>query len=68
MVIGDVNEAHIADARSQLGGAGVEFVHVDVTDRESVAKAAEASVAAFGPLHVLCNNAGIAGGGAVADA
>ncbi len=67
VVIGDINEAHMADARDQLAGANVEFVHVDVTDRESVANAAQATIAAFGNLHVLCNNAGIAGGGAVAD-
>jgi NAD(P)-dependent dehydrogenase (short-subunit alcohol dehydrogenase family) len=67
VMIGDVNEAHMADARDQLAGANVAFVSVDVTDRESVARAAEATIAAFGPLHVLCNNAGIAGGGAVAD-
>jgi NAD(P)-dependent dehydrogenase (short-subunit alcohol dehydrogenase family) len=67
VVIGDVNEAHTDDARSKLEGANVEFVRVDVTDRESVANAADAAVAAFGDIHVLCNNAGIAGGGAVAD-
>jgi NAD(P)-dependent dehydrogenase (short-subunit alcohol dehydrogenase family) len=67
VVIGDVNEAHTDDARSKLEGANVEFVRVDVTDRESVARAADAAVAAFGDIHVLCNNAGIAGGGAVAD-
>jgi NAD(P)-dependent dehydrogenase (short-subunit alcohol dehydrogenase family) len=67
VVIGDVNEAHMDDARTKLEGASAEFVHVDVTDRESVARAADAAVAAFGDLHVLCNNAGIAGGGAVAD-
>ena len=38
-----------------------------MTDRGRCAEAAEAAVAAFGRLHVLCNNAGIAGGGAVAD-
>jgi len=68
VVIGDVNEAHLADARAELPGANASFVHVDVTDRESVARAAVAAVAAFGNVHVLCNNAGIAGGGAVADA
>jgi NAD(P)-dependent dehydrogenase (short-subunit alcohol dehydrogenase family) len=67
VVIGDHNEAYMADARGQLDGGNVEFVHVDVTDRESVAKAAEATIASFGTVHVLCNNAGIAGGGAVAD-
>lgn len=68
VVIGDVNEAHIADARAELSDAKASFVLVDVTDRESVARAAVAAVAAFGKVHVLCNNAGIAGGGAVADA
>jgi NAD(P)-dependent dehydrogenase (short-subunit alcohol dehydrogenase family) len=67
VVIGDISDAHIADARNELAGDSVEFVRVDVTDRESVAQAAQAAVAAFGPIHVLCNNAGIAGGGAVAD-
>jgi NAD(P)-dependent dehydrogenase (short-subunit alcohol dehydrogenase family) len=67
VAIGDVNESHIDDARQQLQGANVEFVRVDVTDRESVTAAARAAVAAFGDIHVVCNNAGIAGGGAVAD-
>jgi len=51
----------------ELSGADVEMLRVDVTDRTSVADAAEAATAAFGRIHVLCNNAGIAGGGAVAD-
>jgi NAD(P)-dependent dehydrogenase (short-subunit alcohol dehydrogenase family) len=67
VVIGDVNESHMAAARAELAGTDTVFVHVDVTDRASVARAADAAVAAFGRIHVLCNNAGIAGGGAVAD-
>jgi len=67
VVIADVNDRNIAAARAELPEAGVEIVHVDVTDRGSVADAARTAVAAFGSLHVLCNNAGIAGGGAVAD-
>ena len=67
VVLGDINESHIADAHAELAGSSVAFVHVDVTDRDSVARAAAAAVAAFGRIHVLCNNAGIAGGGAVAD-
>jgi len=67
VVIGDVNERNIADARLELVGADVAFVQVDVADRSSVAQAAEAAIAAFGQIHVLGNNAGIAGGGAVAD-
>jgi NAD(P)-dependent dehydrogenase (short-subunit alcohol dehydrogenase family) len=67
VVIGDVNDSHIAGARDEVSGANTAFVKVDVTDRGSVADAAAAAVAAFGRIHVLCNNAGIAGGGAVAD-
>ncbi len=67
VVIGDLNAAYIAAAREELAGASVVFVDCDVTDRASVAAAADQAVAAFGPIHVLCNNAGIAGGGAVAD-
>ncbi|MGZ4703066.1 MAG: SDR family oxidoreductase [Ilumatobacteraceae bacterium] len=67
VVIGDVNAAYMAAARQELSAANVVFVNVDVTDRASVAAAAKSAVAAFGRIHVLCNNAGIAGGGAVAD-
>jgi NAD(P)-dependent dehydrogenase (short-subunit alcohol dehydrogenase family) len=67
VVVGDVSERNIADARKELSGADVELVRVDVTDRASVAQAADTATAAFGRIHVLCNNAGIAGGGAVAD-
>jgi NAD(P)-dependent dehydrogenase (short-subunit alcohol dehydrogenase family) len=67
VVIGDLNASYIAAARDELAGAEVVFVDCDVTDRASVAAAADAGVAAFGLIHVLCNNAGIAGGGAVAD-
>ena len=67
VVVGDVSERNIADARTELPESGVEIVQVDVTDRGAVAEAARAAVTAFGRIHVLCNNAGIAGGGAVAD-
>ena len=67
VVVGDVNATYITAARDELAGADVVFVECDVTDRASVAAAADRTVAAFGLIHVLCNNAGIAGGGAVAD-
>ena len=40
----------------------VEGVICDVSDAASVARAAEATFAAFGNVHILCNNAGVAGG------
>ncbi|HSB85425.1 MAG TPA: SDR family oxidoreductase [Ilumatobacteraceae bacterium] len=67
VAIGDVNEAYMSSAGDELAGADVIFVRTDVTDRASVAAAARQTVEAFGQIHVLCNNAGIAGGGAVAD-
>ena len=67
VVIGDRNAGYIESARAELAGSSAVFVDCDVTDRTAVAVAAAAAVAAFGKIHVLCNNAGIAGGGAVAD-
>ncbi|MEY2445756.1 MAG: hypothetical protein QOE00_2336 [Ilumatobacteraceae bacterium] len=69
VVIADRNPSYVAAARDELAAAGTDvvFVDCDVTDRRSVAAAADATVQAFGKVHVLCNNAGIAGGGAVAD-
>jgi NAD(P)-dependent dehydrogenase (short-subunit alcohol dehydrogenase family) len=69
VVIADRNPSYVAAARDELAAAGTDvvFVDCDVTDRQSVAAAADATVQAFGKVHVLCNNAGIAGGGAVAD-
>ena len=40
---------------------------VDTTQRSSLEAAADATGAAFGAVHVLCNNAGIGGGGPVLD-
>lgn len=68
VVIADISAENMADARDQVGSDdAVAFVTVDVTDRRSVADAATQTAQAFGDVHVLCNNAGIAGGGAVAD-
>ena len=46
-------------------GAVVEGVRCDVSDADSVEHAAQATVDAFGHVHVLCNNAGVAGGGGI---
>ncbi|MDF3074291.1 MAG: short-chain dehydrogenase [Alphaproteobacteria bacterium] len=41
----------------------VRSVVCDVSDAASVERAAQAAYAAFGKVHVVCNNAGVAGGG-----
>jgi NAD(P)-dependent dehydrogenase (short-subunit alcohol dehydrogenase family) len=69
VVIADISETNIADAEAQLeGNPSAAFVRIDVTDRGSVQRAVDQAVERFGNIHVLCANAGIAGGGGVADA
>lgn len=66
--LADFSDEHIASAQELLAGQdGVFFVKCDVADRDSVQAAAEATVAQFGNIHVLCNNAGVNGGGKAAD-
>lgn len=48
-------------------GPDVHGTTCDVTDPDSVERAAEASYKAFGHVHVVCNNAGVAAGGGVDD-
>jgi NAD(P)-dependent dehydrogenase (short-subunit alcohol dehydrogenase family) len=43
----------------------VRAIACDVADPAGVARAAEATFAAFGNVHVVCNNAGVAGGGGI---
>jgi NAD(P)-dependent dehydrogenase (short-subunit alcohol dehydrogenase family) len=60
VVIADVRDDHLAAARATLGErADTEFLTLDVTDRAAMAAAAEAVVARFGKVHILCNNAGV---------
>src|ERR1700674_1516995 len=44
---------------------GVRGVICDVADPSSVERAAKASYEAFGTVHVVCNNAGVAAGGGI---
>ncbi len=66
--LADWNDQHIARARAELAGNNaVLFVKTDVADRESLLAAAEETLEHFGKIHVLCNNAGVNGGGKAAD-
>ena len=40
-------------------------VSCDVSSRDSVAAARDFAIAAFGPVHILCNNAGVGTGGRI---
>ncbi len=39
--------------------AGVHAILLDTTDREAMVRAADEAARVFGPVHLLCNNAGI---------
>ena len=68
VALADWNDEHIAFAREQLAGNNaVHFVKTNVAERESVRAAAEETLEVFGKIHVLCNNAGVNGGGTAAS-
>jgi NAD(P)-dependent dehydrogenase (short-subunit alcohol dehydrogenase family) len=46
-------------------GHNVRGVQCDVADPDSVERAARAAFDAFGKVHILCNNAGVAAGGGI---
>ena len=54
--------AAMADIAAETPGADLEFLQLDLSDFESVRKAASEFLAREEPLHVLINNAGLAGG------
>ena len=64
VVLADVekNALEAATARLAAGGARVLGVTCDVGDPAQVARLRDRTVEAFGTVHVLCNNAGVAAG------
>jgi NAD(P)-dependent dehydrogenase (short-subunit alcohol dehydrogenase family) len=68
-VIVDFNPAYLDELRDTLRArADVHLVQADVGDRDQVRAAAQEAIRMFGRIHVLCNNAGIGGGGDTHDA
>ena len=61
VAVADVEEAALAATVAALKENGVEAIGVatDVTSFASVEALAEAAYAAYGAVHVLCNNAGV---------
>jgi len=41
------------------GNPGVHAIALDTTDREAMGRAADEAESVFGPVHLLCNNAGV---------
>jgi len=69
VMLADIEEEALAAAVASLHevGPNVRGVRCDVADPVSVEHAAAASFEAFGHVHVLCNNAGVAGGSGIDD-
>jgi 2-dehydro-3-deoxy-L-rhamnonate dehydrogenase (NAD+) len=58
----DIDPAALAEAKAELSALGaVATAQVDVTSAESVEAAVQTTLAAFGKIDLLVNNAGIAG-------
>jgi NAD(P)-dependent dehydrogenase (short-subunit alcohol dehydrogenase family) len=65
VVMADIEVDALTDAvaRLQAAGAKVEGIVCDVSDADQIASLRDSALAAFGAVHVLCNNAGIGGNG-----
>ncbi|WP_324189336.1 SDR family NAD(P)-dependent oxidoreductase [Nocardia otitidiscaviarum] len=65
MVLSDVEEDALAATTAELRAAGgdVHGIVTDVSNPDKVAALAAATLERYGAVHILCNNAGVAGGG-----
>lgn len=65
VMMADVEEPALAAAARNLAAEGIEAATAvtDVSDAESVEALARAALGRFGAVHVVCNNAGVSGGG-----
>ena len=63
VVMADIRQDHIDEAKSVLAGSNrpYHFIRLDVTDRAAMAAAADEVERVFDKVHVVCNNAGVAG-------
>jgi NAD(P)-dependent dehydrogenase (short-subunit alcohol dehydrogenase family) len=69
IMLADIETDALEAAVESLRGSGTEVrgIVCDVADPLSVERAAEASCQAFGNVHVVCNNAGVAAPGGIDD-
>lgn len=67
VVLADIQEDALAETEELLGSEGTATlaVRVDVGDADSVEALAAATIERFGEVHVVCNNAGVGGGGLI---
>jgi NAD(P)-dependent dehydrogenase (short-subunit alcohol dehydrogenase family) len=67
LALADINQTSLDETVHELreGGAAVIGVQTDVSSAEAIQALADATMAAFGAVHLLFNNAGVASGGFV---
>ena len=67
VMLADIETDALAIAVQSLHnfGSDVRGVACDVSDPDSIERAAKASYEAFGNVHVVCNNAGVGGGSGI---
>jgi NAD(P)-dependent dehydrogenase (short-subunit alcohol dehydrogenase family) len=65
LVLADVEAPALETAREEIsaGGATAIAVRTDVSKHEDIEALAAAAYDRFGAVHILCNNAGVGGGG-----
>ena len=63
VVLADVEEGALRQAEAEMREKGVDVIGVrtDVSKPEEMEKLAQQTLDAFGAVHVVCNNAGVAG-------
>jgi NAD(P)-dependent dehydrogenase (short-subunit alcohol dehydrogenase family) len=63
VVLADIEEKAVKTAAEQLQSEQIKATPIvcDVAERDSVREAALAAIAAYGKIHVVCNNAGVGG-------
>jgi len=61
VVIADIRQDHLDQAMAFFAETNfrVHPIRLDVVDRAAFARAADEAEAVFGPVHIVCNNAGI---------
>ena len=69
VAIADIDEPALATAAASLrqSNVTVHAVCLDVTDRAEYAAVADRMEAELGPIHVVCNNAGVYRGGSIGE-
>ena len=69
VMIAGINESNLDTALARLRATKIvaERVQCDVASRSSVQAAAHATIARFGKVHVVCNNAGVGMSGAIGE-